>query len=49
MCRSSLVMLALSRRLVTTRGSPEYSGRTLMSAGSADICVCVCVCVSVSV
>lgn len=37
MCKSSLVWFTPSNRLETTLGSSEYSGRTLMSAGSAEI------------
>ena len=37
MCKSSRVWFTPSRRFWTTRGSLEYSGRTLMSAGSAEI------------
>ena len=37
MCRSSRVRFTPSSRFCTTRGSSEYSGRTLMSLGSAEI------------
>ena len=36
MCRSSCVRLTPSNRFATTRGSREYSGRILMSAGLAE-------------